>query len=83
MPKPSHISSVGQWFDERLEMIGLPRAFAVCSLAQRMPKVDAAWHKVRLELEEVGLLYDAGEEGDGYLDPVSYTHLTLPTIYSV
>ena len=34
MPKPTRISTISQWFDERLESIGLPRAFAVCSLAQ-------------------------------------------------
>ena len=82
MPKPTRISSVAQWFDERLEMIGLPRAFAVCSLAQRMPKVDAAWHKVRLELEEVGLLYDAGEEGDGYLDQIELVVSPIPSFGS-
>ena len=82
MPKPTRISTISQWFDERLEKIGLPRAFAVCSLAQRMPKVDEAWHKVRLELQEVGLLYNAGEEGDGYLDQIELVVSPLPSFGS-
>ena len=45
-----------------------------------------------LELEELGLLHSAGDavtpprknaEGRLHLQPVSYTHLTLPTICSV
>jgi len=63
MPKPTRISTISQWFDERLEKIGLPRAFAVCSLAQR-------------------LLYNAGEEGDGYLDQIELVVSPLPSFGS-
>ena len=30
-----------------------------------------------------GLVWNPGEYVEGYTNPVSYTHLTLPTIYSV
>lgn len=82
MQKPGRISQVAQWLDERLQMIRLPRAFAVCSLSERMPQVETAWHKVRLELEEIGLLYDAGEEGDGYLDQIELVVSPLPSFGS-
>ena len=52
------------------------------SPSQRMPKVDEAWHKVRLELQEVGLLYNAGEEGDGYLDQIELVVSPLPSFGS-
>ena len=37
-------------------------------------------HKISIALEELGLDYDVHRVNIG---PVSYTHLTLPTIYSV
>ena len=38
---------------------------------------------VREAMEYVDLPYVLMVDGDGTYDPVSYTHLTLPTIYSV
>lgn len=63
-------SQIATWLDAQLSKAHLPRLFAAISRDKRLPAVEAAWHKVRLELEEVGLLYDAGDEGDGYLDQI-------------
>ena len=39
--------------------------------------------KVVTEVEPVSDFWEAEPEHQDYLEPVSYTHLTLPTIYSV
>jgi len=51
-------------------------------LNSQMPKVERAWHKVRCELTEVGLLYEPDpndESDDGYLDQIELEVSVLPS----
>ena len=45
---------------------------------------DSATNTIAVELHDIRFTYDSGATWalDG-VNPVSYTHLTLPTIYSV
>ena len=76
----SHTSEIALWLDAQLSKAWLPNLFAALSRDERLHAVESAWHKVRRELAEVGLLYDAGEEGDGYLDQIELEVTALPSI---
>ena len=75
----SKLVRISRWLDDRLSSAYMPRIFSAFNLSERMPKVDLAWDKVRNELAEVGLLYDADEEGDGYLDQIELIVSPMPS----
>lgn len=57
---------------------------ATWELNSQMPKVERAWHKVRCELTEVGLLYEpdpSDESDDGYLDQIALEVGILPSTF--
>ena len=82
MANETRTSLISRWLDDQLTKACMPRLFAALSRSDRIPAVDSAWHKVRNELLEVGLLYDASEDGDGYLDQIDLMVSALPSIRS-
>ena len=82
MANKNRTSRISHWLDDQLSKVCLPRLFAALNRSERMPAVNTAWHKVRLELMEVGLLYEAGEGGDGYLDQIELMVSAFPSIGS-
>jgi len=49
-------------------------------LSSKLPKVSRSWAQVRNELAEVGLLYNAKGDDDGYLDQIELEIAVMPSL---
>ena len=65
--------------------MGLPAVVSTSPATAALQVEEVA--KVDVDVAERGVVHQAGDGADAVAadgaDPVSYTHLTLPTIYSV